>query len=104
MIQMQTRITIADNSGAKVAECIKVLKGSTARGQFTRRTAGLGDVIIGAVKKDIAGGDRFSLDNVWVKRPGTGEIKAKDFESLLGKRAKTNISRNTQISWMQIDD
>ena len=57
MIQMQTRITIADNSGAKVAECIKVLKGSTGRGQYTRRTAGLGDVIVCAVKKAIAGGE-----------------------------------------------
>ena len=46
MIQQQTRIIIADNTGAKLAECIKVLGGSTARGKFTRRAAGLGDVII----------------------------------------------------------
>ena len=64
MIQMQTRITIADNSGAKVAECIKVLGGSTARGKYTRRTAGLGDVIVCAVKKAIAGGEVKSGDMV----------------------------------------
>ncbi len=64
MIQMQTRITIADNSGAKVAECIKVLRGSTARGKYTRRTAGLGDVIVCAVKKAIAGGEVKSGDKV----------------------------------------
>ena len=57
MIQQQTRIIIADNTGAKIAECIKVLKGSTARGRFTRRTAGLGDLIVCAVKKAIAGGE-----------------------------------------------
>ena len=64
MIQMQTRIIIADNSGAKVAECIKVLKGSTARGKYTRRTAGLGDVIVCAVKKAIPGGEVKSGDKV----------------------------------------
>ena len=64
MIQMQTRITIADNSGAKVAQCIKVLKGSTARGQYTRRTAGLGDVIVCSVKKAIPGGEVKSGDMV----------------------------------------
>ena len=50
MIQMQTRLRVADNTGAKLAECIKVLGGSTGRGQFSRRTAGLGDVIVCAVK------------------------------------------------------
>ena len=46
MIQQQTRIIIADNTGAKLAECITVLGGSTARGKFTRRAAGLGDVTV----------------------------------------------------------
>ena len=64
MIQQQTRIIIADNTGAKIAECIKVLKGSTARGKFTRRTAGLGDLIVCAVKKAIAGGEVKSGDMV----------------------------------------
>ncbi len=64
MIQMQTRITIADNSGAKVAQCIKVLRGSTARGKYTRRTAGIGDVIVCAVKKAIPGGEVKSGDMV----------------------------------------
>ena len=64
MIQQQTRIIIADNTGAKLAECIKVLGGSTARGQYTRRTAGLGDVIVCAVKKAIPGGEVKSGDKV----------------------------------------
>ena len=64
MIQQQTRIIIADNTGAKIAECIKVLRGSTARGKFTRRTAGLGDLIVCAVKKSIAGGEVKSGDMV----------------------------------------
>ena len=51
MIQMQTRMTVADNTGAKEVMCIKVLGGSR------RRTAGLGDVIICSVKSVIPGSD-----------------------------------------------
>jgi len=44
MIQMKTFLNVADNSGAKRVECIKVLGGSK------KRTAGVGDVIVVAVK------------------------------------------------------
>jgi len=47
MIQMQTIVDVADNTGAKTARCIKVLGGSK------RRTAGLGDVIVVSVQKAI---------------------------------------------------
>lgn len=45
MIQMQTVLNVADNSGAKKVACIKVLGGSR------RRFASLGDVIVIAVKE-----------------------------------------------------
>ncbi|MBN2491146.1 MAG: 50S ribosomal protein L14 [Planctomycetes bacterium] len=45
MIQMQTQLDVADNTGARVAQCIKVLGGSR------RRYATLGDVIVASVKK-----------------------------------------------------
>jgi large subunit ribosomal protein L14 len=51
MIQMQTRLNVADNTGAKEVTCIKVLGGSR------RRTAGLGDVVVCSVKSVIAGSD-----------------------------------------------
>jgi large subunit ribosomal protein L14 len=51
MIQQQTYVDIADNSGAKQAMCIKVLRGSSSKGKFKRRVARVGDVIICAVKK-----------------------------------------------------
>ena len=57
MIQQQTYIDIADNTGAKQAMCIKVLRGSSSKGRMKRRTANIGDVIICAVKKTLAGGD-----------------------------------------------
>ena len=47
MIQMQTRLNVADNTGAKEVMCIKVLGGTR------RRTAGLGDVIICSVKNTL---------------------------------------------------
>jgi len=51
MIQMQTRLDVADNSGAREVMCIKVLGGTK------RRFAGLGDVIVASVKKAVPGGD-----------------------------------------------
>ena len=50
MIQMQTQLDVADNSGAKVVQCIKVLGGTK------RRTAGLGDIIVVSIKKAAPGG------------------------------------------------
>lgn len=44
MVQMQTQLTVADNSGAKLVQCIKVLGGTH------RRYAGIGDIIVVAVK------------------------------------------------------
>jgi large subunit ribosomal protein L14 len=57
MIQQQTYVDIADNTGAKIAMCIKVLKGSSSKGKFKRRVATVGDVIICAVKKTLPGGE-----------------------------------------------
>jgi large subunit ribosomal protein L14 len=47
MIQSETRLTVADNSGAKVLYCIKVLGGSK------RRYASIGDIIVVTVKEAI---------------------------------------------------
>jgi large subunit ribosomal protein L14 len=51
MIQMQSRLAVADNTGAKEVMCIKVLGGSR------RRFAHLGDVIVCSVKSVIPGSD-----------------------------------------------
>ena len=51
MIQMQTILDVADNTGAKRAMCIKVLGGTH------RRYAGLGDIIVASVKKSMPGSD-----------------------------------------------
>ena len=51
MIQQETRLAVADNSGAKEVMCIKVLGGTR------RRYAGIGDIIICSVKSVTAGSD-----------------------------------------------
>jgi large subunit ribosomal protein L14 len=57
VIQQETRLAVADNTGARVVGCIKVLGGSTRRQGFTRRTASLGDIIVCSVKRAQPGGD-----------------------------------------------
>ena len=51
MIQMQTMLDVADNTGAKRAQCIKVLGGTH------RRYATLGDVIVASIKKALPGAE-----------------------------------------------
>jgi len=50
MIQVQTELNVADNTGAKIVECIKVLGGSK------KRTASVGDKIVVSVKEAIPNG------------------------------------------------
>ena len=50
MIQVQTELSVADNTGAKIVECIKVLSGSK------RRYASVGDSIVVSVKEAIPNG------------------------------------------------
>jgi large subunit ribosomal protein L14 len=50
MIQMQTNLSVADNSGARRVQCIKVLGGSK------RKTAGVGDTIVVSIKEAIPRG------------------------------------------------
>ncbi len=54
------------------------------------------------VIKDIQKGEKITKDNIWVKRPGTGEIKAEHYNKLLGKIAKTDIKKNEQLKWKNI--
>jgi len=54
--------------------------------------------------KNIKKGELFNKENLWVKRPGTGEIRAKDFEKILNCHAKTDIEKNCQIKWDMIED
>lgn len=53
--------------------------------------------------EDIKEGDELSMQNIWVKRPGTGEIKAEEFSKLIGKKAATDLPRDTQLKWENVN-
>lgn len=46
---------------------------------------------------DIRKGETFTKENIWVKRPGTGEILAEEYENILGKVASRDIPKNIQV-------
>ena len=47
--------------------------------------------------KNIIKGEKLTLDNIFLRRPGNGNFKVKDFKMLLGKKVKKNIKKNSQI-------
>lgn len=53
--------------------------------------------------KEIKKGETFTSDNIWVKRPGTGEILAEYYDSVLGKKAAKYIHKDIQISLDDIE-
>ena len=64
MIQKESRMEVADNSGAKVALVIGVLGKSTARGRKTRLLMGVGDTVVCTVKKALPNSDVKTGDKV----------------------------------------
>ncbi|MBM4114500.1 MAG: ribosomal protein [Planctomycetota bacterium] len=62
MIQKESRLDVADNSGAKEVMVIGVLGASTARGRFRRLTMTVGDKVVVAIKSAIPNGDVKSGD------------------------------------------
>ena len=63
MVQQETRLKVADNTGAKELLCIRVMGGST------RRYANIGDVIVASVKDATPGGVVKKGDVVKAKNP-----------------------------------
>lgn len=51
----------------------------------------------------ITTGDILTYNNIWVKRPGTGEILAFDFNQVVGKRATRSIGRGEQLKWSDVE-
>lgn len=52
---------------------------------------------------DIAAGEPLSEANIWVKRPGTGPMRAEDYPKALGRVASRRIAKDEQIGWEMID-
>ena len=72
MIIVETKLNVADNSGAKLVQCIKVLGGSK------RRSASLGDIIVVSVKEAIP----------------NGKVKIGEITRAVVVRTKKGVSRN----------
>ena len=64
MIQKESRLEVADNSGAKVAQVIGTLGASTAHARKTRLSVGVGDRVVCSVKKSLPNSDIKSGDKV----------------------------------------
>lgn len=47
--------------------------------------------------KNLYAGEILNKNNIWVRRPGTGDYSAEEYESLFGKRITKSIKKNTQI-------
>jgi N-acetylneuraminate synthase len=52
--------------------------------------------------REISPGEKLGPDSIWVKRPGTGEIKAVDYEKLLGRVTRRRIPADTQLRWTDL--
>lgn len=98
MIQVQTKLAVADNSGAKEVQCIKVLGGSK------RRYASIGDIIVVAVKNAIPGGNikKGAVKKAVVVRTKK-EVKRKDGSAIrFGDNAVVIIADNGEPSGTRI--
>lgn len=75
-------------------------KSSISEEKVTKDFAFATVVSIKPIKKD----EFFTMDNIWVKRPGIGEIKAEDFNNILGKKAKHDIQIDQHLFWNDIEE
>ena len=82
MIQMQTYLKVADNTGAKELMCIRVLGGTR------RRYANIGDVVVASVKKATPGGVVKKGDVVKAVKKDIARIKTCLREAELAQKAE----------------
>lgn len=54
--------------------------------------------------KPIKKGEKLTKENIWVKRPGTGPIRAEHYNKLLGKKSNRDIGNDEHIDWSDLDD
>ena len=93
MVQQESRLRVADNTGAKELLCIRVMGGST------RRYAGIGDIIVASVKDATPGGDVVKAVVVRtvksIRRPDGSYIKFDENAAVIIRDDKT--PRGTRI-------
>ena len=82
----------------EVPQMLGGTKQAAAEEQVTKDFAFATVVTIRPVKK----GEEFTRENIWVKRPGTGEIPAAEFEHILGRHAASDLLTDTQLCWKSL--
>ena len=85
-------------SSAKLHSELGGTKGPAKEEQVTMDFAFATVVTIAAIKA----GEALTKQNLWVKRPGTGSIPAEQYESLLGKKAKRDLSADIHLDLTDI--
>jgi N-acetylneuraminate synthase len=53
--------------------------------------------------KPMSKGEVFTKENIWVKRPGIGEIKAEHFNDLIGKKSTRDIEHDEHLKWTDVN-
>lgn len=84
-------------------EIQKMLGGKKEAAQEEQVTIDFAFATVVAIKP-IKKGEKFTKENIWVKRPGVGEIKAENYTDLLGRNALTDIEEDSHISWKDIGE
>lgn len=80
-------------AATEVSQMLGGVKGAVEEEQVTMDFAFATVVTILPIKK----GQKFTKENIWVKRPGTGEIAAEYYEDILGKTAACDIDTDIQV-------
>ena len=53
--------------------------------------------------KDLSSGHIISSQDIWARRPGSGEISVSNFNKLIGAKVINKLKKNTQIKWSDIE-
>ena len=91
MIQMQTNLDVADNSGARRVQCIKVLGGSH------RRYASVGDIIVVSVKEAIPKGRVKKGDDLIATNDGCAMIAVPHSSGVFAVALESNDNEGIKI-------
>ncbi len=88
------------NGSAEIALMRGGKKAAVKEEQVTIDFAFATVVTIRPIKK----GEKFTKDNIWVKRPGTGEIPAEKYKDILGKVSLVDLKSDIHIKWSDINE
>ena len=83
------------------AEIIQMLGGKKEAAPEEQVTIDFAFATVVAIKP-IRKGELFTKDNIWVKRPGTGEILAEQYNELLGKTASNDVPLDAHLTWKDV--